>query len=138
MADLFDLTATYVTASGNTATTFEGGENFWRRLADNDPALASASTGWLVSSYLLQASWPNWEMHPQGDEIVHCQSGLCQLILERPDGPDSNAMTPGTTIVIKKGTWHTVQVTEQTELLHITFGSGTTFKPATSDIAGPE
>lgn len=133
MADLFELTSTYVVVADNTATTHTGGQSFWRRLADNDPALDPAGRGWLVSSYLLDESWPNWEMHPNGDEIVHCRSGSFELVVEADDGPRGFAMTPGATIVITKGTWHTVRVTQRAELLHITYGSGTTFKPASAD-----
>lgn len=86
-----------------------------------------------MSSYLLDESWPNWEMHPNGDEIVHCRSGSCELVVEADEGPRSFAMTPGATIVITKGTWRTVRVTQRAELLHITYGSGTTFKPASAD-----
>lgn len=70
-----------------------------------------------MSSYLLDESWPNWEMHPNGDEIVHCRSGSFELVVEADDGPRSFAMTPGATIVITKGTWHTVRVTQRAALL---------------------
>jgi len=136
MVDLFDLTTTYVAAADTTATTYDGGDSFWRRLTGGDPALAPVNTGWLVSSYRLTESWPNWEMHPQGDEILHCRSGTCELVLERADGPICFALTSGKTIVIDKGTWHTVRVTSEAELLHITHGSGTTFKPASTETNG--
>jgi catechol 2,3-dioxygenase-like lactoylglutathione lyase family enzyme/mannose-6-phosphate isomerase-like protein (cupin superfamily) len=136
MTDLFDLTTTYVAVADTTATIFDGGDSFWRRITADDPALAPVKEGWLVSSYRLTESWPNWEMHPQGDEIVHCRTGTCELVLERADGPACFSMTPGKTIVIGKGTWHTARVAGEVELLHITYGSGTTFKPASADTVG--
>ncbi len=84
---------------------------------------------WLISSYRLTESWANWEVHPEGDEIVHCRSGAAELVFEAAGGPDTVTMTPGATVVIPQGTWHTVKVPEEAELLHITNGRGTTFKP---------
>lgn len=135
MADLFELTDTYVVAANTTARTYEGGQRFWTDVADGGPALAAAESGWLVSSYRLSESWPNWEMHPHGDEIVHCRAGRCELVLEQADRPARHSMTAGKTIVIEKGTWHTVTVAEWAELLHITYGKGTTFKPADPGVA---
>jgi mannose-6-phosphate isomerase-like protein (cupin superfamily) len=129
MIEPFELTSTYVVASGSDATCHEGGETFWRRLSQHDPKLASADGGWLISSYTLDSSWPNWEMHPNGDEIVCSRSGACDLVIETDEGNQEVSLTPGRTVVIPKGTWHTVQVPEHAELLHITYGSGTTFKP---------
>jgi hypothetical protein len=133
MTDVFDLTATYVVVSGDTATTFEGGEAFWKRLAAQDPALSAADGGWLVSSYTLSESWPKWEMHPNGDEIVSCRSGRCSFKMETPAGTQNVELTAGRTVLIPRGIWHTATVDSQAELLHITYGSGTTFKPAISD-----
>ncbi|MDT3444161.1 MULTISPECIES: cupin domain-containing protein [unclassified Pseudofrankia] len=129
MTDLFDLTTTYVVVAGDTATRFEGGEAFWRRMASNDAALSPADGGWLVSSYVLTESWQNWEMHPKGDEVVHCRTGACSFVLETPSGARTLELTPGQTVVVPRGTWHTAKVDDQAELLHITYGSGTTFKP---------
>jgi mannose-6-phosphate isomerase-like protein (cupin superfamily) len=129
MTALVDLTATYIVVSENAATAFEGGEAFWRRLAHADPELAAADGGWLISSYQLDHSWDKWEMHPKGDEIVSCRKGSCEFILETDDGPTALTMTAGKTVLVPKGTWHTVRVAGETELLHITYGSGTTFKP---------
>ena len=133
MTDAFELTSTYVIASDNTATVVEGGEAFWRGLAERDPHVQAADGGSLVSSYQLAQHWPNWEMHPNGDEIVHSRGGRCELILETNGGTDSVLMTSGRTVVIPRGTWHTVRVHEPAELLHITYGSGTTFKPADAE-----
>jgi homogentisate 1,2-dioxygenase len=129
MTALVDLNATYIVVAENAATVFEGGESFWQRLAHSDPELAAADGGWLISSYELDRSWDKWEMHPNGDEIVSCQQGACEFILDTNDGPTTLVMTPGQTVVVPKGTWHTVKVADKTELLHITYGSGTTFKP---------
>jgi homogentisate 1,2-dioxygenase len=129
MTALVDLSATYIVISDNAATAFEGGESFWQRLAQADPELAAADGGWLISNYQLNRSWDKWEMHPKGDEIVSCQRGTCEFILDTDDRLTTLTMTPGTTVVIPKGTWHTVKVADEAELLHITYGSGTTFKP---------
>jgi mannose-6-phosphate isomerase-like protein (cupin superfamily) len=129
VTNAFDLTDTYVVVAGDTATTFEGGEAFWKRLAAQDPQVGSVDGGWLVSSYILTESWPNWEMHPRGDEIVHCRSGQCSFITETADGTQTVELTAGRTVVVPRGTWHTAKVDSQAELLHITYGSGTTHKP---------
>ncbi|MGH9044273.1 MAG: cupin domain-containing protein [Acidimicrobiales bacterium] len=130
MSDTFNFNDTYVVVAGDSATKFEGGEAFWRRLSAKDPELASADGGWLVSAYVVTQDWPNWEMHPSGDEIVHCQSGACEFVLEEDAGTRVVAMKRGRTVVVPRGTWHRAKVDERVELLHITYGSGTTFKPA--------
>jgi mannose-6-phosphate isomerase-like protein (cupin superfamily) len=128
--DTFNLNDTYVVVAGESATTLEGGEPFWRRLATRDPELAAADGGWLVSSYVMTEDWPNWEMHPSGDEIVHCEEGACEFVIEQTEGTREIAMAPGKTVVVPRGTWHRARVDKRVQLLHITYGSGTTFKPA--------
>jgi mannose-6-phosphate isomerase-like protein (cupin superfamily) len=129
MTSVFELTDTYVVVAGDTATAFEGGQAFWKRLAAQDPEVGSADGGWLVSSYSLTESWPKWEMHPNGDEIVYCRAGRCSFITETSDGTESVELTAGQTVVVARGMWHTAKVDGHAELLHITYGSGTTFKP---------
>src|SRR5687768_8286818 len=41
---------------------------------------------YLVSMFNFDANWPNWEMHPNGDEIVILLSGAMDFILDTPDG----------------------------------------------------
>ena len=132
MTALFDLTTTYVIATGTAATSCEGGDEFWRRLSAADPTLASADGGWLISSYVLTESWNKWEMHPRGDEVLHCRSGACELVLDLPDGHRTLHLTSGSTLVVPQSAWHTAKVVERAELLHITYGSGTTFRPLTN------
>ncbi len=74
--------------------------------------------------------WPNWEMHPKGDEIVHCISGRCAFITETADGTQSVELTAGQTVVVPRGTWHTARPDESADLLHITYGTGTTTRSA--------
>jgi mannose-6-phosphate isomerase-like protein (cupin superfamily) len=130
MTTTFELTSTYVIAAGAAATTHAAGDAFWRRLAERDPDLAPADGEWLVSSFELVKSWPNWEQHPHGDEIVHCSSGQCTLLLQTPEGVEAVRLSQGKTVVIPRGTWHTARVSTRAQLLHVTSGAGTTFKPA--------
>ena len=61
MTSTFELTSTHVIAAGEAATKHAARGVFWRWLAERDPDLASADSGWLVSSFELVQSWPNWQ-----------------------------------------------------------------------------
>ena len=69
-----DLSSHYVLLDANgTASTVNGGDAFWSQSPDE---LDRFGRGWLVSEYAFSKDWPQWEMHPEADEIV-------RLIAER-------------------------------------------------------
>jgi len=70
-----------------------------------------------------------WERHPNGDEIVQVLSGVCNFVLDLESGPQTIQMHAGQAVIVPKGVWHTAKVHQPTEILHITFGEGTQFRP---------
>jgi mannose-6-phosphate isomerase-like protein (cupin superfamily) len=85
----------------------------------------------LISSFSFDTDWTTWEMHPVGDEVVCLLSGEATLVLDR--GGDVKEMarlrTPGSYVVIPKGTWHTARTTVPTKMLFVTPGEGTENRP---------
>lgn len=122
-----DLSSHYVLldAVGN-ATPVTGGDAFWSLPEDE---LERYGRGWLVSEYAFASDWPQWEMHPQADEIVRLMSGLADLHLEYPAGVQVVRLKDGDAYVIPKGAWHTLKVMAPCRMLHITLGAGTQHRP---------
>jgi mannose-6-phosphate isomerase-like protein (cupin superfamily) len=70
-------------------------------------------------------SWPTWERHPAGEEVVVLLSGRVDLI-QRVDGGERRiALQPGQAVINPPGVWHTADVHEPGDALFITPGRGT-------------
>lgn len=84
----------------------------------------------LVATYAFDADWPTWEMHPAGDEIVCLLSGEVRMVFDR-DGTQEivHLHTPGTYVVVPRGTWRTARVASAAKMLFITPGEGTQNRP---------
>ncbi|MPS79965.1 MAG: cupin domain-containing protein [Achromobacter sp.] len=108
------------------ASTVKGGDAFWSLPPDE---LGRYGRGWLVSEYRFANDWPQWEMHPEADEIVRLMSGAAELHLEWATGVQVVKMQADDAYVIPKGAWHTVKVIEPCRMLHITMGAGTQHRP---------
>jgi quercetin dioxygenase-like cupin family protein len=86
--------------------------------------------GRLVSQFTFKESWPTWEMHPNGHEVVLCISGTMVLHQEQPDGTRSQvALKPGEYAINPPGVWHTADVSESATGVFITAGMGTQIRP---------
>jgi mannose-6-phosphate isomerase-like protein (cupin superfamily) len=91
---------------------------------------ADGIEGRLVSMFTFTRPWDNWEMHPQGSEIVLCTSGSMTLHQERADGSkDSVTLTAGQYAINEPGTWHTADVSAEATAVFITSGLGTQIRP---------
>ena len=86
--------------------------------------------GRLVSSYTFIESWPMWEMHPNGAEVVVCTAGSMTLHQELADGSE-NIVTlgPGEYAINPPGAWHTADIDGEASALFITAGIGTQHRP---------
>lgn len=104
-------------------------ETFWPRLIGGE--LGDFRNEYLVTSHTHEADWPNWEMHPNGDEIVALISGAVTLILEGPGGQHDEVELnlPGSYAFVPRGTWHTARVKKPATMLFITAGEGTRHRP---------
>ncbi|WP_309646460.1 cupin domain-containing protein [Phenylobacterium sp.] len=121
-----DLESTYLSLDGQGGVArHEGGENFWRTMDQNPEIL-----GTLLTAMTGEGDWPQWEMHPEGDEILILLEGRLTMILDR-DGRESRVeMTPGATLVVPKGAWHRAVDQQGVRMLFVTYGAGTTHRPA--------
>jgi mannose-6-phosphate isomerase-like protein (cupin superfamily) len=80
----------------------------------------------LVSEHAFSESWPSWERHPAGDEIVVLLSGSATMVLETGNAENTvQLQEPGAYVVVPRGCWHTARIVEPTRMLFITPGEGT-------------
>jgi mannose-6-phosphate isomerase-like protein (cupin superfamily) len=85
--------------------------------------------GRLVCTFHLTSDWKDWEMHPEGDEILYLMSGALDLILEDGKGERVVELRPGAACIIPRGTWHRANVRRLSKGLFITPGKGTQYRP---------
>jgi len=104
---------------GGAATSVPVDEEFWSNM---DPRF---DRGRMVALFRSDDDWPNWEMHPAGDEVIHILSGRMTLILQHGDRMTRLEAGPGQTVIVPTGTWHTADIHEPGEALFITPGAGT-------------
>lgn len=86
--------------------------------------------GRLVAMHSFSESWPMWEMHPNGTEVVICTAGRMTLHQEHTDGSKTSVtIGPGECAINEPGTWHTADVDGEATALFITPGLGTEHRP---------
>lgn len=117
-------TYVHLTPDGSAHTI--AGERFWH---DPDAALGPADAGWLVAEFSCSEDWPNWEMHPEGDEFVYLLSGAAELLLERDGEIVTVALEGSGAVLVPRGVWHTAKVPAPSRMLHVTRGAGTRHRP---------
>src|SRR3989344_2039117 len=115
-----DLEDTYLSLDGQGGLTRHPVVGFWETIDDNSDILST-----LVSAYVSEGDWPNWEMHPGGDEVLVLVDGRMVMILEEAGGEKRIAMAPGATCIVPKGAWHRAIVPEPSRFIAITYGAGT-------------
>lgn len=86
--------------------------------------------GRLVSMHTFSENWGSWEMHPEGDEVVLCLSGVITLHQEMRDGSTATMTICAREYVVNSpGCWHTADVEGEATALFITAGLGTEHRP---------
>ncbi|MEP0189579.1 MAG: cupin [Erythrobacter sp.] len=91
--------------------------------------------GRLVSQHTFTESWPHWEMHPKGAEVVICTHGGMVLTQERLDGSrEEMALSEGDYAINAPGVWHIADLPgpkgeESATAIFITAGEGTQHRP---------
>jgi mannose-6-phosphate isomerase-like protein (cupin superfamily) len=101
--------------------------SFWRDvMAGKHPELEQ---GWLVGAYPMEADWPQWEMHPEGEEVLTLLTGEIEMIVEESGAQTTIVMKPGRTLVVPRGAWHRALVKTPGVTLGITWGRGTQHRP---------
>ena len=81
--------------------------------------------GRLLMVQSTASSWPTWECHPAGDEIVFVLEGRGEFIQEIDGGERRTAVGPGSAIINPAGVWHTADVVEPLKAIYITPCPGT-------------
>lgn len=122
----FDLETTYLALDG------KGGvvpmlvtDDFWMRI-DESPA----ATHSMMAIYPVTDNWPQWEMHPQGKEVLVLIEGHLDMLMDDGATQYTAEMRAGTTLVVPAGTWHRALVHAPGKLLGVTYGPGTEHRPA--------
>lgn len=124
--DAFDLSTTFVHLDdGPGGRPIPVGPDFWETIDRRDDLRG----GRLVMAGHNAADWPNWEMHPDGEEIVYLLSGAVDLILDQPGGTRVVPVRPGQAVIVPRGVWHRAIVHTPGDTLHITRGAGTQHRP---------
>ena len=110
------------------AVPLEVNEKFWENLGSGH--FDHLGAGRLVSQMTFTENWATWEMHPQGEEIVCLLSGAMALILLQENAERTVSLTsPGSFVIVPRGTWHTANVLTPGTMLFITPGDGTEHRP---------
>lgn len=126
----FDLASTYLRLRNDASIEpLPVGTDFWPRLMSG--GLGTFHHEFLVTTYEYSASWPSWEMHPNGDEIVFLIEGHVTFVLER-DGREElvELASSGSYVLVPRGTWHTARTSTRCRMLFVTAGEGTQHRPA--------
>lgn len=122
-----DFTDVYLTlASGGDVETFEGAAEFWSKSSEE---LDQIGVDWLVSEYDFDADWTNWEMHPNGDEVVYLLAGDIDFLLELDGVVETIELRGRGFVIVPRGVWHTAKILRPSRVLALTRGAGTTHKP---------
>ena len=67
---------------------------------------------------------PPWELHTDGDELLHILSGECGLTVLEPAGPVSRVLRRGDLVVVPRGCWHRNDAASEVRMLFITPSAG--------------
>jgi len=91
---------------------------------------ADGPEGRLVSCYRFVESWPSWEMHPAGAEVVICTEGSMTLLQDDGSGEVTRTrLAAGEYAINPPGMWHTADVEHEARAIFITSGEGTQHRP---------
>jgi len=63
---------------------------------------------------------PPWELHEDGDEILHILAGESKLTVLGKDGEVSRTLKPGDLVIVPKGCWHRSHSPKGVTLFHMT------------------
>ncbi len=100
-------------------------KNFFAQIIDDSKGHT------LVSSYEFSADWPNWELHPAGDEVVILLSGQATMLLQHEHGVEQiELLKANDCCVVPSNTWHTAKIADTAKMLFVTPGAGTVQRKA--------
>ncbi|MEU1285217.1 cupin [Kitasatospora sp. NPDC005856] len=103
-----------------------------RRMTGGDAGAWQIATFHVESDADVHAD--QWEMHPEADEAVCCLAGGFRLHLRPVEPGDTGSvvrLTAGTAAIVPRGRWHRLELDAPSDLMSITFRSGTRLEPRT-------
>ncbi len=123
---VFELGGTYVQLKdGGGAVQVEAGNDFWARL----PGRSELGEGRLLWTTSQVRDSANWEMHPQGEEVIYLLSGEIDLAVLAGDAERAVTLRPNNACVVPRGVWHRFIVQKPASILAITPSLGTQQRP---------
>lgn len=106
------------------AEAFAVSDSFWSELAAGKHA--HLNQGRLMSAITFSESWPTWERHPAGEELVMLLSGTATVVLEEcGQEREVRLSEPGAYVLVPQNVWHTARTDVPTTMLFLTPGAGT-------------
>jgi mannose-6-phosphate isomerase-like protein (cupin superfamily) len=91
--------------------------SFWAHDTHDRPELAN---GRILSLFDYTTTWPYWERHPTGDELVYLVAGDVALHLGDGQHRRTVALKVGEAAVIPAGTWHRAIIHAPSRVLFVT------------------
>lgn len=70
-----------------------------------------------------------WEMHPDGDEVLHLAEGRLDAIMVVDRREETAALSAGDSLIVPRGVWHRLLLREPSTLVFVTPAGGTRMKP---------
>jgi oxalate decarboxylase/phosphoglucose isomerase-like protein (cupin superfamily) len=109
-------------------------QGFWAALSSGDmkrpdAARVANEPGYLVGGFRLTEDPKHWEVHPNGDEIIHLMSGAVDFVLREAYGERRIALRGRAACIVPRGVWHRIVVHEPSDVVFTTFGIGTEHEP---------
>jgi mannose-6-phosphate isomerase-like protein (cupin superfamily) len=108
----------YVARNGAAERLNTSEKGFWRTLADRQ------LDGLLVGVARLTRN-TQWEMHPDGDELLFLLRGALEVVLDHADAEETFPLAEGRMAIVPQGVWHRQLVKQPLELLFATPGPST-------------
>lgn len=94
-----------------------------------------AHTGWTVAGFHAESNddvhADQWEMHPEGQEVVGVLAGRARLVLraDHTQREETVTLTAGTVYVVPRARWHRLVLEGPADLLSITMRHDTRWEP---------
>jgi mannose-6-phosphate isomerase-like protein (cupin superfamily) len=63
---------------------------------------------------------PPWELHPEGDELLHILAGECHLTIREPGGEITRTLGMGDLVIVPQGSWHSNDAPTGVRMLFMT------------------
>ena len=70
-----------------------------------------------------------WEIHPDGDEVLYLLTGAIDVVLDGPDGERAFGLRGGRACLVPRAVWHRLVLRQPSDLLFITPAHGTRHRP---------